>query len=496
MPHRALLTLPLLCCVIACGQPLGCQRSATPNAPIQDPSPPSERPHLLPRQTRQLKLREHFLADNNALLERAPKLTQGKFLKMAQSPYNYFRGSANIALRDAIDPESAWRLDAAGAPSILLAGDPHPENFGTFRLPNGHMVVDLNDFDTAMTGPYLWDVHRLGVGFGMLWMMARAQGLMQDEDLVPLLNIVATSYLDELLAKKSDELTQSFASTKDARTYAGAIYADLIRRAVKDGDKKEAISDYTTTEQGQLVLHRGVIEASTHDLIARDVLTDASPQLIALVRATQSDYLASLLPAHQPERLGPPIDVARRLGAGVGSYPVQRLYVLHANDLLLEYKEILTPFVVNGFTLPSNTSQAQRAVAAQRALQVSPNADQWLGYVEGKGLSMKVRQRTKYQKGIKVDRMLEEARDGEWSMQDLHTFAQVSARVLARAHMRANSAALRPILPKLKVGRAAWLNRVTQYMQGYTQQTMRDYGMFVALLNPDGSFDMSTTDGP
>ena len=480
MRLRAVLFSCFVCALCACERPAGCQR-----APATDDAPEG-RVVAQPQPARQRWLRDHFLADHRMLLGRAPEDTQGKFLKMAQSPYNYFRGSANMALRDATEQDNA--LFDPSVPAIWLVGDPHPENFGTFRLPQGRMTLEVNDFDATLKGPYLWDIHRLSVGFGVLWAMARDQGLLGDEDLEPLLKVLVAAYLDEL--QQTDDalfLRQSFASKEGASAHAGAIYADLIRRASKDGDKREALSDYTTRRAGQPALRRGVLEPSDHPLIARDVLTDPPAHLSDLPHTTRQAYLQTLLPARRPASLGQPLDVASRLGAGVGSYPVQRLYVLYPSDLLLEYKEILAPFVPSGFQAPTATSPAQRAVDAQRAMHSSPQSDLWLGHVQRDGASFKVRQRTKYQKGIKVTRLLDEAKQGGWSMQDLHAFAQVSARILARAHTRANPQPVRPALAHLRANLQDIEHSLLRSGVDATVQTLRDYELFVDLLTPEGS---------
>ena len=44
---------------------------------------------------------------------------------------------------------------------VLLVGDPHPENIGTFRAADGTILVEWNDFDAAGYGPYEADVRRL-----------------------------------------------------------------------------------------------------------------------------------------------------------------------------------------------------------------------------------------------------------------------------------------------------------------------------------------------
>jgi hypothetical protein len=51
--------------------------------------------------------------------------------------------------------------DLAKAPPILVVGDPHVENFGTWRDIEGRLIWGVNDFDEACRLPYTNDLVRL-----------------------------------------------------------------------------------------------------------------------------------------------------------------------------------------------------------------------------------------------------------------------------------------------------------------------------------------------
>ena len=51
--------------------------------------------------------------------------------------------------------------DEAAAPRLLALGDPHVENFGTWRDTEGRLVWGANDFDEAHALPYTNDLVRL-----------------------------------------------------------------------------------------------------------------------------------------------------------------------------------------------------------------------------------------------------------------------------------------------------------------------------------------------
>src|SRR5215471_560685 len=57
-----------------------------------------------------------------------------------------------------------WPLvcpDLAKAPEVLIVGDLHVENFGTWRDTEGRLVWGVNDFDEAWPGAYAVDLVRL-----------------------------------------------------------------------------------------------------------------------------------------------------------------------------------------------------------------------------------------------------------------------------------------------------------------------------------------------
>lgn len=61
--------------------------------------------------------------------------------------------------------------------SAQLCGDAHAANFGIYGDARGNLVMDLNDFDETVVGPWEWDLKRLAVS---LVLAARVAGA--DED--------------------------------------------------------------------------------------------------------------------------------------------------------------------------------------------------------------------------------------------------------------------------------------------------------------------------
>ena len=62
-----------------------------------------------------------------------------------------------MAMDLAKTPDSALR--------VQLCGDAHLSNFGLFAAPDRRLVLDVNDFDETLPGPWEWDVKRLATSF-------------------------------------------------------------------------------------------------------------------------------------------------------------------------------------------------------------------------------------------------------------------------------------------------------------------------------------------
>src|SRR6516225_9004441 len=78
--------------------------------------------------------------------------------RMMVSPFTFYRGAAKI-----------MAADLAGTPvaglGVQLCGDAHLSNFGVFASPERRLLVDLNDFDETLPGPFEYDVKRMAASF-------------------------------------------------------------------------------------------------------------------------------------------------------------------------------------------------------------------------------------------------------------------------------------------------------------------------------------------
>jgi uncharacterized protein (DUF2252 family) len=393
--------------------------------------------------------------DHQDILVRAPELTEQKFRKMAQTPFNYFRGTGSLFLRDLSDPNTG-RPKGFSSQRILLVGDPHPENFGTYRDATGAFSLEFNDFDAASMGPPEYDLWRLAVGFEVL----EAQ--------------VQTS------CGASAAMVSGYADGQGAATTPDdVIFADLVRRSERDGDAREELDDYTVVEGGVRTLALGEIEPAV-DGISVDELVEPTPEEDRLIRSLMMRYPESTIAQRSPGAIK---GMARRLGAGVASFPFLRFYVLTEgptlaleDDLLLEVKETGAVFSVPGvpvFPDELHSTNGERVVVAQRQMQSANALDQWLGWASEGTMSFRIRERSKYQKGFDVLRLEEKFVEGDWTCADFNVFARSAGHLLGAAHRRVGG--------DVAVNQAAQQEAVA-FAKSYSATIMDDYTLFRALV--------------
>ncbi|MFY7869394.1 MAG: DUF2252 family protein, partial [Exiguobacterium sp.] len=86
---------------------------------------------------------------------------QEKYAKMSSSPFSFFRGSSHLFYYDFAKVPIAF--DTGPDHPTFIQGDLHFENFGVFEDGAGTIIYDVNDFDEAYIGSYLFDLLRMAV---------------------------------------------------------------------------------------------------------------------------------------------------------------------------------------------------------------------------------------------------------------------------------------------------------------------------------------------
>ena len=151
---------------------------------------------------------------------RVPELVPIRYGRMLASPFTFFRGAAAIMAMDlANTPESGLRVQACG--------DAHLSNFGVFAAPDRRLVVDVNDFDETLPGPWEWDVKRLAASFAIAG---------RDRDFTPTQTRAAVLST----ARSYREAMREFAAMRNLDVwYARLDVESLLAEVAKVADRKQ-----------------------------------------------------------------------------------------------------------------------------------------------------------------------------------------------------------------------------------------------------------------
>jgi uncharacterized protein (DUF2252 family) len=387
-------------------------------------------------------LQTTLVLDNQVFLDTDPPQGRAKFARMSLGLYPYFRGTLGQYSRDLGEGGGLGRLASeyviAETADVALIGDPHLENIGSFRRGDGELVIGFNDFDAATYGPYLFDLRRLALGFHIAALeLELAEPARHAE-------AAAAGYVAEIMALSG--------GTTSGFTSEGEILRDLVKKAAEDGEAREELDDYTRVVGGEREMFFGEVEPGlTWDMPPHtmQLVTDH----ILPVSASEHQQLSHLLarwpatlldPAALPPGAAHLKGLGRRLGAGVASYAAPRYYALlegptpdPGDDLLLELKRVYDGAVMPGLSrLPSRpfADNGARVVALQRELQPGPDCDPLLGHAELGAATFRVRDRSKFQRGLDLERLAEKLAEGDWTEDDIAVLADQAGRLLARAH--------------------------------------------------------------
>lgn len=451
-----------------------------------------------PEDARTSWLQSTLVADNLPFALRSPALVAGKFAKMASDPYAFLRGTAAQFARDLAEPGGAahlgTRFASADAARVLLVGDPHPENLGTFGSGEAPLALDFNDFDAARYGPYHQDVWRLALGFRIA--CDRAAGS-ADADCDAVAHAVAAGYADTILGI-ADGAPAARVSADDPAV--GALAGDLFSRAARDGAARADLDAVVVGTDGAPGFAQGVLEEPTVPGVIAAELVSLTTDEAAVVAAVLGRYPTSLAPADRPPGWARVKDTARRLGSGVASYPLWRFYVLVEgptadpdDDAVLEIREVWDPLRLGGLrTVPPVpfADNGARVVGAQRLLQGAPALDPQLGWGALGQHAFRVRDKTAFQKGFSVDRLARLFARGDADLQDLAAFAALAGRILAADHARApllgGGDAATAIGATLRIDPAGFAGEAEAFARHYAAVVYADYARMTALLTRAG----------
>ncbi|MFF4987827.1 DUF2252 domain-containing protein [Streptosporangium saharense] len=321
-------------------------------------------------------------------IRRDPPAFRRKFRKMAASPFAFYRGSACLFYADMAGSYADTTFLDGQTSRVWIHGDLHAENFGTYMNASGVLVFNVNDFDEAYVGPYVWDLKRFVASVALIG-YAKA---LSDEVITDLVSGFTGAYLTELtgISEGGDDAIGSL--TLDTTT--GVLHRVL---QVARLNTRVALLDAETT-----------IDNFERRFAVMDGRHPIDEETRHAVEAAFEDYLTTLPPSASAS--GSVVehrikDFALRFGVGIGSAGLPSYNMLlegHTqaleNDVILYMKQAQVPAVARYITDEKVRGyfrhQGHRTAESQRALQAY--ADPWLGYTTLNGVGQLVAEVSPY----------------------------------------------------------------------------------------------------
>ncbi|MFE1378536.1 DUF2252 domain-containing protein [Streptomyces sp. NPDC058740] len=351
---------------------------------------------------------------------RVAALTPIRVGRMAASPFAFLRGSAGLMAHD-----------LAGSPvtgiAAQICGDAHAANFGLYGDARGRLVIDLNDFDETVVGPWEWDLKRLATS---LVLAGREAGADEDMCRAAAFDTVGAyrrtmrllarlPALDAWNAIADEELV----SHTDARDLIGTLERVSAKARNNTSARFAARStEPVTDEEG----------GGRRFVDAPPVLRRVPDAEAAAVATALGEYLETVSEDRLPLLARYAVhDVAFRV-VGTGSVGTRSYVVLlldhRGEPLVLQVKEarpsaLLPHLPAVGFAVPEAGHEGQRVVLGQKRMQVV--SDILLGWTTVEGRPYQVRQ-FRNRKGS-VD-------PAALTAEQVDDYGRMTGALLARAH--------------------------------------------------------------
>lgn len=426
--------------------------------------------------------------DNLVWLSREPELLAHKYQAMAAHPYPFMRGTLGVFWRDLARTGAARAptalLDDPALTQVLLLGDPHPENFGSFLPgappalnPGEPLLLEVNDLDGATWGPFTLDLRRAALGLGTLAWGLEGTGPREVEALV---DALVVGYLGGL----GLEGQEGPAAALDARWgISGALLAD----AAEDGADRKRLEKVTELNPASGV-RRLTLDAALDEEGAGMLAPTPEERAQAL-------RLAQALAAQAPEGFRV-LDVARRYGSGIASRPAVRYVVLwdlgaagDEDDDLLQLREVVdppSPPTAGPARVGAFPDNAARVVQAARWAWSRPDADPLLGGACDGAQCFKALSWSSYYQSIEREDLEERWEEGELGLAELEQLAWEIGLRIAQAHLQAPGADGGDSAPALQAALAGRTQVLHEELQAQAQadldRLLLDHALFGGAL--------------
>ncbi len=417
--------------------------------------------------SRQKFIIESFTSNYGDLIKGDSNAWRGKFRKMAETPFNFYRGAAGLFYADVSCDKDPF-LNAKTS-RVWIQGDLHAENFGTYMNSAGKFVFDVNDFDEAYLAPFTWDLKRFCASLALIGY----QKALSDLEIRDVISSAARSYAQQILRFHA-EFDKNFALTLD--NTKGAIL-EVLRNARE------------LTRIGLLNNDTEVFDGERKFKINKNCIKLDDAQR-AKVEAAMVEYYTTIPKLKQRSKITYNIkDIVRRRGLGIGSAGLEMYSVLLEgetealeNDIIISLK-VAQPSATEKFVKDKNAEvyfihEGHRTTISQRALQ--SYSDPFLGYTTLDG------------RGVFATEVSPYVADLNWSeindMDDILEVVEYLGQCIAKIHTCSdddsdqtliNYSTEEEIHAVLDGHESEFVDYLVKFGEQYALQTLQDHRLFV-----------------
>ncbi len=399
---------------------------------------------------------------------RVPELVPIRYGRMLVSPFTFYRGAAAIMAMDlSTTPDSGLRVQACG--------DAHLSNFGVFAAPDRSLLMDVNDFDETLPGPWEWDVKRLAASFEIAG---------RDRDFTP--KETRAAVLSAV--RHYREAMREFAGMRNLDVWYARLDIDtLLADIAKVADKKQMKVARKNVAKAHKKNSLKAFDRLVHEVDGEPRIISDPPLIVPIREMVSPDQekelnerLLEMLGAYRESLKGDRrhlldsyrlVDVARKV-VGVGSVGTRAWVLLMMgrdgqDPLFLQAKEaeasVLEPYV--GASEFGN--HGERVVEGQWLMQAA--SDILLGWlpalgIDGKKRDFYVRQLWDGKRSVEIETLPPEG---------LEIYGRVCGWALARAHARSGD---RIAIGAYLGNGESFDDAIADFSKRYADQNELDYG--------------------
>jgi uncharacterized protein (DUF2252 family) len=391
-----------------------------------------------------------------------------RYGRMLASAFTFYRGAAAIMAMDlANTPVSGLRVQACG--------DAHLSNFGVFAAADRRLVVDVNDFDETLPGPWEWDVKRLAASFEIAG---------RNRDFAP------TETRDAVLTttRSYREAMREFAGMRNLDVWYARLDVDaLLANLAKVIDRKQMKAVEKSKAKAEKKNSLKAFERLVREVDGEPQIISDPPLLVParelLSKGQEHEYderMREMLRRYRESLKGDRrhlfdsyrfVEMARKV-VGVGSVGTRAWVLLMMgrdgqDPLFMQAKEAEASVLERYVGESEFGNHGERVVEGQWLMQAS--SDILLGWLPAIGLDDQerdfyVRQLWDGKRSIAVETLPPEG---------LAIYGRVCGWTLARAHARSGD----PIAIGAYLGKGdAFDQAIADFSERYADQNELDYG--------------------